>query len=115
MPSLEKTPGRAEKSPTEGQPSMRSALDGVQTAAEHRFTSVESAIHEAQRTLRGTDQAGDVDGALVDLRASNRRLHTEVLTALGQQAERQHPAEAQGLVQRGRGLLAAQERFAEAA
>lgn len=113
MKSLEHTPRSNEKKGAHL--SLVGALDGVQTSAENRSTSAESAIHAAQRGLRGTEQAHDLDGALVDLQAANRHLHIELLTGLGQVAERTHPDQAQALVQRGRDLLATQARFAEAA
>lgn len=112
MKSLEQTPRSKENKET--RPSLVSLVDKLQTSAEDRSASTESAIQAAQRALRGTEQAHDLDGAVVDLRAANRHLHTELLTTLGQQAERARPDEAQTLVARGRDLLAVQERFAEA-
>lgn len=114
MSSVEKAPGRVEKPNAEKTPSMRKTLDGVQTAVDNRFTAAETSIHTAQRALRGTEHAGDVDGALVDLQAAKRHIHTELLTAVGQAAERKNPGEAHRLVQRGRDLLATQEKFADA-
>lgn len=95
--------------------SNQEVLAGGLTRAENRYTAVKEAVRHGQVELRGTAQEHDLDGAVVDLRTANRNLHTHLLETLGEAAGQKNASQAEALVQRGKGLLDVQGRFAEAA
>lgn len=114
MRSLERGGAKSEKREAL-QASTQEVLGRGLTRAEHRLTEAKESLRKGQSELRGTAQAHDLDGAVVDLHTAGRNLHTEVLGALGSLAEKKNAPEAQALVQKGRALLEAQGRFAQAA
>lgn len=95
--------------------SNQEVLNNGLIKAEDRFTGAKETIRKGQAELRGTPHEHDLDGAVVDLRAAGRTLHTQVIDALGTVAEQRKAPEAQDLVRKSKALLEAQARFAEAA
>ncbi|MEK7539791.1 MAG: hypothetical protein AAB558_00925 [Patescibacteria group bacterium] len=114
MPSLEHGAPKSEKKETPVVTNQEILARGM-TRAEDRTAGAKETLRKEQADLRGTPQEHDLDGAVVDLRSASRNLHMEVLRTLGGLAEKKKAPQAQALVQKGRGLLEAQGRFAQAA